>query len=74
MRTSPLGVVLLRGLLAGAMASHLRAGSPLLSHTMFGIYLGVFAGAALVLRDAELRSLPARRVTSRARPPAACRS
>jgi len=56
------------------MASHLRAGSPLLSHTMFGIYLGVFAWAALVLRDAELRSLPARRVTSRARPPAACRS
>lgn len=74
MRTSPLGAVLLRGLLGGAMASHLRAGSPLLSHTMFGIYLGVFAWAALVLRDAELRSLLARRVTSRARPPAACRS
>lgn len=56
-RTSLLGAVLMTGLLGGALASHLRAGSPLLSHTLFGIYLGVFMWIALWLRSEGLRPL-----------------
>lgn len=55
-RTSLLGAVLMTGLLGGAMASHLRAGSPLFSHTLFGVYLGLFMWAALLLRDKALRA------------------
>jgi hypothetical protein len=56
-RTSLLGAVLTTALLGGAMASHLRAGSPLFSHTLFGVYLGLFMWIALWLRDARLRSM-----------------
>ena len=55
-RTSLLGAVLMTGLLGGAMASHLRADSPLFSHTLFSIYLGLFMWTALLLRDADLRA------------------
>jgi hypothetical protein len=55
-RTGPLGAVLFTGLLGGTIASHLRAGSPLASHTLFGIYLGVFMWVALYLRDPALRA------------------
>lgn len=61
-RTSLLGAVLLTGYLGGAIATHLRIGSPLASHTLFGVYLGLMAWAGLTLRDARLRSLfPLRR-------------
>ncbi|OYX04891.1 MAG: polyhydroxyalkanoate depolymerase, partial [Caulobacter vibrioides] len=40
--TRLLGAVLFTGLLGGAMATQIRAGSPLFSHTLFGLYLGVF--------------------------------
>ncbi|HEX6996351.1 MAG TPA: DoxX family protein [Gammaproteobacteria bacterium] len=56
-RTGLLGAVLMTGLLGGAIASHLRAGSPLLTHTLFGVYVGVFLWAALWLRDERLRAL-----------------
>jgi hypothetical protein len=56
-RTGLLGAILMTGLLGGAMASHLRAGSPVLSHTLFGVYLGLFMWIALWLRDERLRSL-----------------
>ena len=39
--TSILGAILLTGYLGGAMASHVRIGSPLFSHTRFGLYLGL---------------------------------
>jgi len=55
-RTGLFGAILMSGLLGGALASHLRAGSPLFSHTSFGAYLGVFLWAALLLRDAALRA------------------
>jgi hypothetical protein len=55
-RTSLLGAVLMTGLIGGAIASHLRAGSPLFSHTLFGVYLGAFMWVALWLRDARLRA------------------
>ena len=56
-RTSVLGAILLTGYLGGAMATHLRAGSPLFTHLLFGFYLGVIAWGGLWLRDPRLRSL-----------------
>lgn len=55
-RTALLGAVLFTALLGGTVASHLRAGSPLASHTLFGVYLGVFLWVSLYLRDAGFRS------------------
>jgi hypothetical protein len=61
-RTSILGAILLTGYLGGAVATHVRIESPLLSHTFFPIYVGVLIWAALFLRDDRLRTLlPVRR-------------
>ena len=54
-RTSLLGAVLLTGLMGGAIATHLRLDHPLFSHTLFGVYLGLFLWAGLWLRDERLR-------------------
>jgi hypothetical protein len=60
--TSILGAILLTGYLGGAMASHLRIGSPLFSHILFGFYLGLMVWGGLWLRDRNLRALlPLRR-------------
>ena len=56
-RTSLLGAVLLTGLMGGAIATHLRLDHPLFSHTLFGVYLGLFLWAGLWLRDERLRQL-----------------
>lgn len=64
-RTGLLGAVLMTGLLGGAMASHLRADSPLLSHTLFSVYLGLFMWTALLLRDADLRGYLVRSIVAR---------
>jgi len=55
--TSILGAILLTGYLGGAMASHLRIGSPLFTHTLFGFYLGLMVWGGLWLRDRSLRAL-----------------
>ena len=55
--TSVLGAILLTGYLGGAMASHLRIGSPLFTHTLFGLYLGLMVWGGLWLRDRRLRTL-----------------
>ena len=52
-----LGAILLTGYLGGAVATHLRIGSPLVSHTLFGVYLGVAVWAALWCRLPTLRAL-----------------
>jgi O-antigen/teichoic acid export membrane protein len=58
-RTSILGAILLTGLLGGAMASHLRVGSPIFSHFLFGLYLGLMAWGGLYLRyEAVRRMIP----------------
>jgi len=50
------------GYLGGAMATHLRLGSPIFSHLLFGLYLGLFMWGGLYLRDERLRALfPIRR-------------
>ena len=56
-RTSVLGAVLLMGLFGGAMATHLRVDSPLFSHTLFSIYLGLMMWGGLWLRDPKLRAV-----------------
>src|SRR4051812_32200056 len=55
--TSILGAILLTGYLGGAIASHVRIGSPLFSHVLFGFYLGLMLWGGLWLRDRRLRSL-----------------
>jgi hypothetical protein len=55
--TSILGAILLTGYLGGAMASHLRIGSPPFTHTLFGLYLGLMVWGGLWLRDRKLRAL-----------------
>jgi hypothetical protein len=63
-RTSVLGAVLLTGYLGGAVATHVRLGSPLFTHILSGVYVGIFIWAGLLLRDARLRALfPWRRET-----------
>ncbi len=56
-KTSVLGAILLTGLLGGAIATHLRAGSPIFSHLLFGVYVGVIAWGGLYLRYEEVRKM-----------------
>ena len=56
-RTAMLGAVLLTAYLGGAVATHVRVGSPLFSHVLFGVYLGMFVWGGLWLRDPRVRAL-----------------
>ena len=56
-RTSVLGAILLTAYMGGAVATHMRIGSPLFSHTLFGVYLGVIVWGGLYLRDPRVRAL-----------------
>ena len=56
-RTALLGGLLLTGYLGGAVATHLRADSPLMSHTLFGVYVGIALWGGLWLRDPRVRAL-----------------
>ena len=49
--------MLLTGYLGGAVATHLSAGSPLISNTLFGLYLGLAVWGGLWLREPRLRAL-----------------
>lgn len=56
-RTSFLGAVLLTAYFGGAIATQVRIGNPLFSHTFFGIYLGLLLWGGLWLRDLRMRTL-----------------
>ncbi len=56
-RTSVLGAVLLTGYLGGAIATHVRIGSPLLTHTLFPIYVAALIWGGLFVREGRLRGL-----------------
>ena len=61
-QTAVFGAVLLTAYLGGAVATHVRIGSPLFSHVLFGVYLGLFVWGGLWLREPRLRALfPLRR-------------
>jgi hypothetical protein len=56
-KTRILGAILLTGYLGGAVAVQARNGAPVLTHVLFGVYLGMAAWGALWLRDEDLRRL-----------------
>lgn len=56
-RTAFLGAILLTAYLGGAVATHLRIDSPLFSHILFGVCLGLFVWGGLYLRSPQLRAL-----------------
>jgi hypothetical protein len=56
-RTAFLGAILITAYLGGAVATHVRVGSPLFSHILFGVYLGIALWAGLWLRDPRIRTL-----------------
>jgi hypothetical protein len=55
--TSVLGAILLTGYLGGAVATHARVGSPIFSHMLFDVYLGIMLWGGLYLREERLRRL-----------------
>jgi hypothetical protein len=56
-RTSVLGALVLTGYLGGAIATHVRVGSPLPTHTLFPIYVALMVWGGLYLRESRLRHL-----------------
>jgi hypothetical protein len=64
-RTSVLGALLLTGYLGGATATHVRIGSPWLTHILFPSYVALFVWGGLYLREPRLRELLPLRVRPR---------
>ena len=56
-RTAFVGAILITAYLGGAVATHVRVGSPLFSHILFGVYVGMALWAGLWLRDPRIRAL-----------------
>ena len=56
-RTAVFGALLMTGYLGGAIATHVRAGSPLLTHTLFPIYIALLLWGGIYLREPRLREL-----------------
>lgn len=55
-RTGLLGAVLMTGLLGGAIATQLRAQSPLFTHVLFSFYIAAFMWGGLWLRIPAIRT------------------
>jgi hypothetical protein len=49
-RTAIIGAIYLTGFLGGAIATHYRIGSPLMTHIFFGVYVAAIMWAGVVLR------------------------
>ena len=61
-QTSVFGAILFTGYLGGAIATHLRIGSPLFTHILFPIYVAVLIWGGLYAREPRLRAvIPIRR-------------
>ena len=56
-RTAGLGALLLTAYLGGAVATHVRVGSPLLTHVLFPVYVALLLWAGLILREPRVREL-----------------
>ena len=56
-RTAVLGAMLLTAYLGGAVATHARVESPLLTHTLFPVYVAVLLWVGLLLRESRLREI-----------------
>jgi hypothetical protein len=53
-RTSVIAAIYLTGFLGGAIATHYRIGSPLMTHVLFGVYVAAIMWGGLVLRSPDL--------------------
>jgi len=63
-RTAVLGALGITAYLGGAVTANMRVESPLLTHTLFAVYLGVLMWAGLAMRRPELlRVVGLRRTT-----------
>jgi hypothetical protein len=56
-RTAVVGAILVTGFLGGAIATHLRLGDPLFSHTLFPAYVAALIWGGLYLRDPRVKTL-----------------
>ena len=56
-RTRLLGALLVTAYLGGAVAVNVRADMPLVSNTLFGVYIGLLFWLGYSLRDARVRAL-----------------
>ena len=56
-QTSVLGAILFTGYLGGAIATHVRIGSPLFTHILFPIYVAALLWGGLYAREPRLRAL-----------------
>ena len=56
-KTSLLGAIYLTAFLGGTVATHVRVGSPLATHILFGVYVAAFVWGGLALRNPRLLSL-----------------
>jgi len=57
-RTALVGAIYLTAFLGGAVATHYRIGSPLATHVLFGVYVGIVMWAGLVMRYPALLDAP----------------
>ncbi|WP_284348281.1 DoxX family protein [Roseisolibacter agri] len=56
-RTAVLGALLLTAYLGGAVATHVRIASPLVTHVLFPVYVAALLWGGLYLREPRLRAL-----------------
>jgi hypothetical protein len=56
-RTAVLGAVLETALLGATVALKLRVGDPMITHVLFGVYMGFFVWGALYFREPRVRQL-----------------
>ena len=56
-RVAPLGAVLWTGYLGGAIVTHFRVDNPLLTHTLFPIFVAALIWGGLYLRDPRVRAV-----------------
>ena len=56
-RASVLGAILTTGFLGGAVATHLRVGDPLATHTFFPMYVGALLWLGLGLRHPDVTAI-----------------
>lgn len=56
-KTAPLGAILWVGYFGGAIATHLRSGSPLFTHTLSPLVFAALMWAALWLTDTRFRRI-----------------
>lgn len=56
-RSAVLGAIVLTGYLGGAIATHVRVGSPLFSHILFPVYVAALLWGGLYLRDTRVQKV-----------------